>query len=581
MHGEVFLQGGPRAAWRRFCQPIAIVETRALADVPAQLRAIELAVNERGLHAAGFLSYEAGPAFDRALRAPSSTALPLLWFGLYDRVETLDRLPDCDPAVYSVGPWTPTVTWREYERAIHAITQHIADGETYQVNYTYRLRAPFDGEAWPFFLSLAHKQPVGYAAYVDTGRHVICSASPELFFQLSGRTLASRPMKGTAARGRTLAEDRANQHWLHHSEKNRAENVMIVDMIRNDLGRVADIGSVEVPGLFEIERHPTVLHMTSTVTAQTDAPLSEIMRALFPSASITGAPKVRTMEIIHQLETTPRGVYTGCIGTLSPERAAQFSVAIRTVTIDRETGQAEYGVGGGIVWDSDAADEFRECEIKTRVLTQSWGPFDLVESILWTPDAACFLLGRHFQRLVESAEYFDIPIDLRAINHQLAALSATLTPAAHKLRVSVSQLGAVSVTATPLSDLSLPQPLRVRLAAQPVDSTEVWLFHKTTRREVYEAAIAGQPACDDVILWNERGEITESTIANVVVEVNGELVTPPIESGVLPGTFRSWLLDERAIRERVIVIGELRAARRIYLINSVRRWLDVVLDSPS
>jgi para-aminobenzoate synthetase/4-amino-4-deoxychorismate lyase len=284
------------------------------------------------------------------------------------------------------------------------------------------------------------------------------------------------------------------------------------------------------------------------------------------------------MEIIHQLETTPRGVYTGCIGTVSPERAAQFSVAIRTVTIDRETGQAEYGVGGGIVWDSDAADEFRECEIKTRVLTQSPGRFDLVESILWTPDASCFLLDRHWRRLAESGEYFDIPIDLRAINHQLAALSATLTRAAHKIRVSVSPLGAVSVTATPLSDLSLPHPMRVRLAARPIDSTDVWLYHKTTRREVYEAAIAGQPACDDVILWNERREITESTIANVVVEVNGELVTPPIESGVLSGTFRSWLLDERVIRERVVVIGELRTAQRIYLINSVRRWLDVVLE---
>ena len=590
MPGDVIVQCArsvSRTGWLRFHAPREIVTAASQVEVLERLRQVETLVQSRGWTAAGFLAYEAAPAFDVAhrvravhrVRSRPSTGLPLLWFGLYDRAEPFDLPTDAaqsdrDRAAYSIGPWLPSVTWPEYERAIHTIKQHIADGETYQVNYTYRLRAPFEGDAWPFFLSLARRQPVGYAAYVDLGTHVICSASPELFFQLSGRTLTSKPMKGTAARGRTLTEDRAQADWLHHSEKNRAENVMIVDMIRNDLGRIAEIGSVSVPRLFEIERYPTVLQMTSTVQAQTEVSLTEIMTALFPCASITGAPKVRTMQIIADLETTPRGVYTGCLGYFTPQREAQFNVAIRTVTIDREAGQAEYGVGGGIVWDSDAADEWRECEIKTRVLTQPARPFDLIESILWTPADGYCLLDRHLARLAESAEYFNLPIDLPALRDQLVDLSATLIPVAQKVRVSVTQRGRVSITATPLSEIPLPPVMRVKLAAQPIDSGNVFLYHKTTRRDVYEAARAAQPECDDVVLWNERGEITESTIANVVVELNGQRYTPPIDCGLLPGTFRADLIERGLIHERVILKAELFAATRIWLINSVRGWLE-------
>ncbi|MBI5566911.1 MAG: aminodeoxychorismate synthase component I [Chloroflexi bacterium] len=517
MLGDVVVQGGHGADWLRFHAPREIVTATSLAEVIERLHRVETLVQSCGWSAAGFLAYEAAPAFDAAhrvrahrVKSPASTDLPLLWFGLYDRAEPFAPPTDHDRSAYSIGSWTPTkwmpsVTWPEYERAIHAVKQHIADGETYQVNYTYRLRAPFQGEAWPFFLSLASKQPVGYAAYVDLGSHVICSASPELFFQLAGRTLTSKPMKGTAARGRTLTEDRAQADWLHHSEKNRAENVMIVDMIRNDLGRIAEIGTVAVPRLFEVECYPTVLQMTSTVQAQTDASLTEIMTALFPCASITGAPKVRTMQIIAELETTPRGVYTGCLGYLTPQREAQFNVAIRTVTIDCERGQAEYGVGGGIVWDSDAADEWRECEIKTRVLTQPARPFDVIESMLWTPgekhtpDDGYWLLDRHLARLAESAEYFNIPIDLLALHDQLADLSTTLAPVAHKVRVSVTQRGRVSITATLLSEMPLPPVMRVTLAAQPIDASNAFLYHKTTRRAVYDAARVAQPNCDDVI----------------------------------------------------------------------------------
>jgi len=500
-----------------------------------------------------------------------------LWFGLYDRAEPLADLPQLDRSFDPIGPWSPTVTWPEYARAVNTIRDHIADGRTYQVNYTYRLRAPFSGDPWSFFVTLARKQPLGYAAYLDIGSHVICSASPELFFRLNGRTLLSKPMKGTTPRGKTLNDDRAQLAGLQQSEKNRAENVMIVDMIRNDLGRIAEIGSVQVPQLFEIERYPTVLHMTSTVTAQTVASFTQIMSALFPCASITGAPKVSTMKFIADLETTPRGVYTGAIGYLAPDRIAQFNVAIRTVTIDREAQRAEYGVGGGIVWDSEAADEYRECEIKTRVLSSSLIEFELLEALLWSPAEGYFLIDRHVVRLIDTADYFGFPFDRAMLIDRLEEVCRSLPAVDHKVRVALNRSGELSITAAKLSDVPRPVVQRVTLARNPIDSGDVFLYHKTSRRMVYDRAHAEQPACDDVILWNERGEVTESCSANVVIDLNGELITPPIESGLLGGTFRAELLAQGQIVEHVITIEMLRAAPRMWLINSVRKWMDVTL----
>jgi para-aminobenzoate synthetase/4-amino-4-deoxychorismate lyase len=575
MSGLVMLHSPADQRWLRFAHPIEIVTARSITEVLPGLRYLEEQVRTRRQYAAGYLAYEAAPAFDVALRVRSASAVPLLWFGLYEHAEPID-LPVPDQFADLIGPWTPTVSWEEYERAINTIKDHIAAGRTYQVNYTYRLRAPFTGDPWTFFLHLARKQS-SYAAYLDLDRWVICSASPELFFQRQGDTVMSKPMKGTAPRGKTLAEDRAQMDWLHHSEKNRAENVMIVDMIRNDLGRLAQIGSVEAPQLFKVERYPTVLQMTSTVTAHIDAPFTDLLTALFPCASITGAPKVSTMNIIAELETTPRGVYTGAIGYLTPDRFAQFNVAIRTVTIDRELGQAEYGVGGGIVWDSDAADEYRECEIKTRVLTSQPLEFDLLEALLWTPADGYFLLDRHTARLQDSADYFGFRFDRAEWLTRLEDVRRTLPLCDHKVRAALNRAGHLSVSAIKLSEIARPPVQRVALAQQPIDSADVFLYHKTSRRSIYDRARAERPDCDDVILWNERGEITESCTANVVIDLNGELITPLLECGLLGGTLRAELLARGQLVERVITIEMLHSARRIWLINSVRRWMDAVL----
>lgn len=580
MPDVVFIQTA--SSGLRFASPVRIVTATRPDEVISALRSIETAVDQHRQYAAGFISYEAAAAFGLAVQVPLPD-LPLLWFGLYDNVEVIEGWmagsTDLSPsAAYAVGEWQPALDRDTYAAVVRRIRDYLASGHSYQVNYTFPLHASFDGEPWALFGDLAAAQQGEYAAFIDAGRFALCSASPELFFRLDGERLTVKPMKGTAARGRTLAEDEACIARLRQSEKDRAENLMIVDMMRNDLGRVARVGSVAVPRLFEVERYPTLLQMTSTVTARTPASVTEILANLFPCASVTGAPKVRTMQIIRELEPQPRGVYTGAVGWIGPGRRAWFNVAIRTVLIDRARRQAVYGVGSGLVWDSDAGDEYEECLLKARVLTARRPSFQLLESLLWEPDEGYFLLEAHLARLADTAVYFNTPLDRAAIETRLTELASTLSEAS-KIRLLVKLDGAFAVEAAPLARGTLLQPLRVGLAKAPVDSSTIWLYHKTTRRELYDAARTSRPDCDEVILWNERGELTEASTANVALDLGGQWVTPPVTSGLLAGTFRNRLLALGQIRERVLTPADLRTARRIALINSVRRWQAAILVS--
>ena len=577
----VLLQHG--RFWRKFHNPVRVVTAVSPQEVLPALVELETAVRAEKLYAAGFISYEAAAAFDLAVHPPLD-GLPLLWFGLFEGFEEIEewRLETQSPlsTLRSQFDWQPAVSRAAYDAAIAQIKEHIAAGDTYQVNYTFPQHARFAGEPLAYFAELVAAQRANYAAYLDIGRFAICSASPELFFRLDGTRLYSKPMKGTAVRGLTLPQDNANAAWLAHSEKNRAENVMIVDMIRNDMGRVAEVGTVNVPRLFEVERYPTLLQMTSTVEAQTRAPLSQILANMFPCASITGAPKVRTMQIINELEPQPRGVYTGSIGFFGPDGQAQFNVAIRTVLVDRQQGRATYGVGSGIVWDSVAAEEYEECRVKSRVLTEKRPSFSLIETMLWQPDEGIFLLDEHLARLRSSAEYFGIDWTETAVLTKLESLTQTLSEPV-KVRLLLAQDGTFTLQTVPLSIGALPQPVRVGLAQEPVDSQTVWLYHKTTRRDLYDAARASRPECDDVILHNERGELTEASSSNIALLLDGELVTPPIESGLLGGTFRSYLLKNPdglqnplglALREKVLHLADLERCEGVYLFNSVRGW---------
>ncbi len=546
----------------------------AVGGCPAGI-AVERAV-ESGLFAAGLITYEAAPAMDKAFCTHASGALPLVWFGLYAGSQSLKDLPP--PAgECRVDEWRSVVSRDCYNAAIDRIRRYIAAGDTYQVNYTIRLKSNLQGSPYALFHALATAQQASHCAFINTDTHCICSASPELFFRLEGERIIARPMKGTAPRGLTAGQDAENAKALQESEKNRAENIMIVDMVRNDLGRIAGTGSVNVAGKFDVERYPTLWQMTSTVEARTQASFAEIIKALFPCASITGAPKVRTMEIIRELEPEPRGIYTGAIGCLAPGRRADFNVAIRTVVVDKRTGAAEYGVGGGVIWDSVGALEYEECLTKAMVLTTRDPEFDLLETMLWTSEEGYFLRDKHLARIQRSAEYFGFRLSVAEMENRLTALVATFGATDQRIRLLLANSGAIRLEAKPLVKTTDQAPFRVALARQAVDTKDRFLYHKTTNRRVYEGARATRPECDDVILFNEYGEVTESTIANLVVEIAGKRLTPPVKCGLLAGVFREHLLENGQVEEGLVTVADLKRASRIFLVNSVRRWVPAVL----
>ncbi len=560
-----------------FANPHCIVSTTSVHEVRDLLQEVERLVNVNNWHAAGYVSYEAAPAFDRALHVLDAGDFPLLWFGLYPEPQIV-QLPGPGKSFNGLD-WQATAARESYNTAIKKIKDYIARGKTYQVNYTMRLKTDFVGSEWKFFLRLVQSQNK-YAGFIDTGGYVICSASPELFFRLDGETIISRPMKGTVQRGLTTLGDEEQANWLRNSAKNRAENVMIVDMIRNDIGRIAEFGSVQVPELFALEKYPTLFQMTSTVQARTNASLTDIFSALFPSASITGAPKVSTMKIISELETSPRRIYTGSIGYISPHRKAQFNVAIRTVLINRETKSAEYGVGGGIVWDSTDTDEYSEALLKSRILMDVPHEFSLIETLLWTPQAGYFLRDKHIERMSDSSEYFNFSFSKEKLEAFLDELASDFS-SSQRVRILLDRSG--DLRSETAAFQLLQKPFRVRLAERSINSKEVFLYHKTTRREIYQDAIAivgtklplKRGKYSDVLLYNEKDELTEFTIGNLVVELDGELVTPPTSCGLLAGTFRADLLETGKIKEQVIHKNELDHCSKIFMVNSVRQWVQV------
>jgi para-aminobenzoate synthetase/4-amino-4-deoxychorismate lyase len=531
-----------------------------------------------GLHAAGFVAYEAAPAMDNALACRTAhPALPLLTFGIFrDRIDAPLSLDSERVGAGTFGEPLPMTGPDEYERAIKRILDYIGAGDTYQVNYTFPLRGTFQGDPDDLYRSLCRAQHSEYCAMLRFEDVAILSASPELFFSWRDGELRMKPMKGTRPRGRWTEEDDALAEALRTSAKDRAENLMIVDLLRNDLGRIARFGSVNVESLYDIERYPTVHQMTSTVVAKTtpEASLRDVFRALFPSGSVTGAPKVRTSEIILELEPSPRGVYTGAIGFASPGEAV-FSVAIRTVLLDLTSGVYELGVGSGITADSDPAAEYAECLSKAAFLRAEAPRVGLIESLRLEHPGGFRRLKRHLARMQRSARYFGFPFEPDAARQELDHLAAGLAPGIYKARLELDAAGRLTSTAEAIP-ATLPTA-RLGMARTPVSSTDRFLYHKTTRREPYQRALADRPDCDDVILWNEKGELTETTVGNLVLELDGELVTPSLPAGLLPGVFREELLERGAIAERTLARADLDRAARVFVINSVREWRPALL----
>lgn len=562
----VQMQGVPAwglPSWIAFEQPLALLEARSLSEVQAVVREVEAAAAQ-GRWAVGFLTYEAAPAFDPALCAHAPDDLPLAWFALFDQWRPASLPTDSAPPL----ALAPSLDAQTYERLIDRIKQLIARGETYQVNLTFPLLGSDRATPKARFSALYRAQQCRYAVYIETPAFALCSASPELFFRRTGNRITCQPMKGTARRGRWRNEDEAIAERLRASAKDRAENVMIVDMMRNDLGRIARCGTVTTSRLFEVERLPTVWQMTSTVEAESDAGLLDLFAALFPCASVTGAPKVQTMRIIRELERGPRGLYTGAIGLVGPGSRAQFNVAIRTLALNRETGIARYGVGSGVVWDSDAAQEYAECLAKALVLKPS-DPFELITTMRWEPGIGFTLGHRHVQRLAQAAEYFGYPFDAKRVERCVENAVAHFPPAPQRVRIAVDAAGGVTIDPAPLPPAET-NPTRIALAPTHFETHSPHIFHKTTRRESYARARALRPDAEDVILWNDRGEITETTIANLAVRMGGHWITPPVASGLLAGVMREELLARGDWKEGVIPRDDIQPGIEVRLCNALR-----------
>ncbi len=572
-----------------FSDPIQILRADVSAEIPAVFEQIDRLSQEHFL--AGFLSFELGYAFEKKLRPGPETSWPLAWFGVFENPIVFDHrsgqfegpMPELTASVraedYQLSDVRLAISKQDYVARIARIKRFIEAGDTYQVNFTTRYEFGFRGSPFQFHADLKCKQEVAYNAFIKFDDACIISLSPELFFRKTGNRMLVRPMKGTLARGRTLAEDSQRAARLAQDKKNRSENVMIVDLLRNDLGRISEPGSVRVSDLFSVEKYNTLFQMTSTVasTLNDDLSYSDIFRSIFPCGSVTGAPKIRTMQIIQELEEEPRAVYTGAIGYISPGGDALFNVPIRTITIRGNRG--EMGVGSGIIYDSDPEDEYDECRLKARFLVEEYRAFSLIETILWQGEFV--RLHLHLARLQDSARYFDFYFDEMAVLDRLRRFEQSLSrDKRYKIRLLLGKDGSCSLSSTPVESPSVPTA-RAVISLHRTSSKDRFLFHKTTNRDLYnkEFKCYSKAGYRDVIFTNERAEVTEGAISNIFVRLGKWYFTPPIECGLLNGTFRQDFLAGHAnVSERILYVDDLLTADAVYLTNAIREMTEVSVE---
>jgi para-aminobenzoate synthetase/4-amino-4-deoxychorismate lyase len=569
------LSGAVPQCWE-MRDPSVIGRAERIEDVLPSLRAAQRRCNDAGEWVAFVVAYEAAPAFDGAFRTKSRppAGTPFVWWASF--AERTAAAP--------LAAIASRVTHRErvrssvpYQQAVQQIRDRIELGDVYQVNMTERFVGTYDGDAFDLYRGLIGVQACSHGAYVDMGTAVVASASPELFFRVDDRTITCRPMKGTAARHPRPADDAAVATALLASEKDRAENVMIVDLLRNDLSRIAELGSVQVPRLFELERYETVWQMTSTVTAQIAPALQlvDLLAALFPCGSITGAPKVAAMAIIDELEDEPRGVYCGAIGLLAPrgqQPRMQCSVPIRTAVAAPSARTFTYGAGGGITWLSQAQAEDDEVRAKARILTRSRRTFDLFETLRHT-SAGPLHADLHLDRLADSAAWFGFPFDRRAVAAALARLERPV--ADERLRLVLQAAGSFHLEQHPLVETRLPVVLAIDDVVSPSD--DPFSCHKTTFRRHYEDARKRHPDTDDVVLVNELGNAVETTIANLAYRIHDEWFVPPLADGGLAGIARHCAITEGTVTERSISAAALRECHELAVVNDLRGWRVAVL----
>jgi para-aminobenzoate synthetase/4-amino-4-deoxychorismate lyase len=564
-----------------FHDPIEVIEVHSLDDIPRLFHAIEshLAKNK---WVAGYMGYECGAHFERFTNdSVHGSLLPLALFCVYESATVVDgSLVNSEDGTNESAITDPRLSISEerYRSTIERIKDYIIAGDTYQVNYTDRIQFKYTHDEIDLYCILRDRQKVPFSALYNLGETQILSYSPELFFRRIKGRIITKPMKGTCKRGRTLDEDRQLSAWLQQDEKNKSENLMIVDLLRNDLGRICTPGSISVTDMYAVEKLSTVLQMTSTVSGELDAAAGyyEIFRALFPCGSVTGAPKIRTMEIIHELEEHPRDVYCGAIGFFSPHNESVFSVAIRTL-ITKE-GIGVMGVGSGVVFDSVPQIEYEETLLKARFLTRPSIRFELLETILW--DNGYAFMDEHLHRLQESSEYFSFVFNQVNVLDTLHSVESSFhSGTRYRIRLLADARGSLRIESAVLQEN--PDRTMIKIAPEQVDSSDPLYYHKTTHRPLYDrySRKAREEKIAEYIFLNERGEITEGSISNIFIVKDGMQYTPPIQSGILNGIYRRHTLstNKNAV-EKSITEHDLRHAESVYICNSVRGMRKVTLS---
>lgn len=558
------------SAFAKFANPVASQSIYKVEEVPHAFFEIEKLLNS-GFYVVAMISYEAAPAFDPAIKCKSSCHnFPLMYFAAYQGFDIFE-IPDIEIET-AISSFRPEISQEDYVKAIRQIKKFIEDGDTYQVNYTFRMFADKIAEPEKLFLNLMQSHPVPYAAFVNTGIEQIISLSPELFIRKNGNLIESRPMKGTAKRMPLLEDDKLFAVKLSQDTKNRAENVMIADMVRNDLGKICLPGSIQTK-LFNIETYPSLHQLTSSVSGTLKQSLSlfEVFSALFPPASITGAPKVRTCEIISEYEKSPRKIYTGSIGCISPNKDFLFNVAIRTIITD--TKKAELGIGSGIVADSVPEYEWEECLLKTKFYSQKLESFEVFETILWDKNKGFVFLDEHLQRMRDSQIYFCRQFNKEAILQALDNITFLEFANFARVKVKISRSGQVSVEYSVLNSPGWGKSeIRVCLAKERTDPKNVFLYHKTTNRKLYDekykSAIAN--GFDEIIFFNLDNQVTEGSITNIFIRLGDQWLTPPLFCGLLPGIWRQKTIALLNAKEIPFGLDELTRAEEILMGNSVR-----------
>lgn len=575
-----------------FTQPDRIICAYNPSEVKACLQKMQKE-KEKGNYLAGFLSYEAGYAFCSKLYAKQNYTFPLIWMGIFKNVSIYDhktgnflntplKLNDsAKRKSCKISNLKLSISKKDYIKNVKKIQEFIAAGDTYQVNYTTKLKFNIKGSAIDLYQQLRQNQQVGYGAFIKSREFNILSYSPELFFRQTQDNIFVRPMKGTAPRGINKIDDKKMRNFLHNDPKNRAENIMIVDLLRNDLGKISQTSSVKTTGLFNIEIYKTLLQMTSTIesTLKKRLPLFDLFSSLHPSGSITGAPKIRTMQIIKDLEPQERKIYTGSIGYIAPDNTSVFNVAIRTVLLKDSKG--EMGIGGGITYNSDPESEWNECRLKAKFLTQS--PFQLIETMRASKKDGIFLLDLHLKRLYKSAKFFAFKYSPKNIQTALQQqISALISGKNYKLRLLLKPSGDIDIKASVLKTQTYPaEILKICISPHRLNSKSHYLYHKTTHRALYNKEFKKytKQGFYDILFLNEHKEICEGAISNIFLKKNGIYYTPPVHCGLLPGVFREHFIKTHKgqVQEKILTVSDMETADIIYCVNSVRKMVRVKL----